>query len=151
MSSTHTHSTSTSTDTRSFERAGIVKHALIGLALLVLGCSSAVVLVKGGADTAVGLGIALAVAGLVLLGSAVARSSRTRVTREATAVGRDRRAVLALVLAVIVPPLGVLVGATGPAEHRRGTELDAVAVVVGTIMTLVFTGILIALAAQART
>lgn len=139
------------TDTRTTDTgfAQPQRQVLLGLALLVVGAVAAVLLVQGDATTLAGAGYALGIAGLVLIGSGVvqhrAASHPTLADR-----GQDGPAVAALVLAVLLPPLGVLVGAFAGVSSRRGQSLATAAMVVGTLLTVALTGLLIAAGADAR-
>lgn len=116
------------------------RQVLLGLALLVAGCLAFAGLVAAGTTVLSSVGVVLAVAGLALLvnGAVLAHRGGDEVP-PVLHDGVDRTAVVALVLAVLLPPVGVLVACYAPTGLRRGSGLGSVALVLGTILTVVYT------------
>jgi hypothetical protein len=116
------------------------RQVLLGLVLLVVGCLAFLGLVAAGTTVLSSVGVVLAVAGLALIvnGAVLARrggDEHPPVLEE----GVDRTAVVALALAVLLPPAGVLVASYAPTGLRRGSGLGTVALVLGTILTILYT------------
>lgn len=128
------------------------RQALIGAVLLVVGCLVFAGLVVAGANVVSGVGLVLAVWGLALLANAVrlARRHRPSSDRQSEKKGFEKPGLVALVLAFLVPPVGVLVAAYSPAKSRRGHALQPVAIAVGAILTVLYTFGIVLTAALAR-
>ena len=114
------------------------RQALWGVVLLLAGGALSVLLVQSGANALSSIGIVIGVAGIVLLGNAFVERTRG-VPDDSPSDEVDGRALLAMALAVLVPPLGVLVGAGTPYRRRRLSALATLAVAVGSILTVVYT------------
>ena len=126
------------------------RQVAIGLGLLLGGAALSAFLIQTGTNAASSIGIVVAIAGVVVLGGAVVNTTR-RPVDDSPSDEVDTRAVLALVLALLLPPVGVLVGAGTPARQRRYSGLATVAVAVGAILTVLGTLLLVLASALART
>jgi drug/metabolite transporter (DMT)-like permease len=122
----------------------------MGAVLLVVGCAAFAGLVRAGANVLSSVGLVLAVAGLVLLGNAVVVNRRERQASRSQDSGGTGRPVLALVLAVLLPPVGLLLAVTTRGSSRRAGDLEALAILVGTVLTVVLTLVAITTAGNAR-
>lgn len=124
---------------------------LAGAALLVVGCLLFAGLVVAGANVLSGVGLVLAVWGVVLLvnGVVLARKHREGGHEHETQEERTRRGVMVLALAFIVPPIGLLLGAYTPVV-RGGRRLEGLAIVVGAVLTVLYTFGIVLVAALAR-
>jgi hypothetical protein len=123
-----------------------------GVVALLVGLVVAVVAVRGEGQESAAIGYALIVVGVVLVLNAALVHKRGRAGVEG-ALGEGRAsglAVLAVALAVVVPPAGMLLGAAVPRGHGRSSELAGVAVVVGAVWgVLLVLLVLLALALHA--
>ncbi len=88
-----------------------------------------------------GAGFVVAVWGLVLIGNGIVLGLRSGDDSEAGPVddGFDTAGVVALVLALLIPPLGILTAAYAPVQHRGGAGMRAAAIVLGAILTVIYT------------
>ncbi len=134
---------------------GIVRpsrQVVIGVLLLLAGAVFAALTIQAGIDVVSGIGLVVAVWGLVLIGNGLVQ--RPRIARRNTRPPSDeldRQAVLAVVLAVVLPPLGILVGSAVPVGRGRGAGLAGAAVVLGTLLTILYTFLLVLAVGSART
>jgi hypothetical protein len=127
------------------------RQALLGAGLLFLGCALAVGIVQAGFNVLAGVGFVIAVWGAVLIVNGLVVARRERGGHAQPGDGSfDRVAVLALALAVVVPPAGVLLAAYRPVEGRRGQGLYALAIAIGAVLTVVYTLLIVFGAASAR-
>lgn len=128
------------------------KQALTGAALLIVGCLVAVGIVEAGLNVLASVGAVLAVVGLVLIVNGLVSSRREGHGRSGSHDDSfDSVAVVALVLAFLLPPVGLLLGAYRPVEGRPGQRLYALAIAVGVVLTVVYTLLLILGAGLIRT
>jgi uncharacterized membrane protein YiaA len=126
------------------------KQGAIGAVLLVVGCAAFAVLVQAGANVLSSVGLVVAVAGLVMLGNAVVVRHRDGESSRAQQDGGTGRSVAALVLAFLLPPVGLLLAASTRGASRTARDLEAAAILVGTVLTVVLTLVLIMTAGEAR-
>jgi energy-coupling factor transporter transmembrane protein EcfT len=127
------------------------RQALMGAVLLVVGCLVFAGLVVAGANVLSGVGLVLAVWGLALLVNALVLARRDRgSTDQQPETGFDKRGLVALVLAFVVPPIGVLVAAYSPVNSHRGRGLQPLAIAVGAVLTVLYTFGIVLTAAFAR-
>jgi uncharacterized membrane protein HdeD (DUF308 family) len=111
------------------------KQLLAGVLLLVVGGAFAVVTVQAGVAVVPAIGFVGVVCGLLLVGNAARERRRQALHEDAeSSAGMDRRVLLALVLAVVVPPLGIVLGAAVP-PRDRGTDLAAYAMLLGAVFS----------------
>ena len=139
---------------KTYDEPGMVRPArqvLLGAGLLVGGCVLFGALVVAGANVLSAVGLVLAVSGLALLVSGFVQARRSSgrggITEQGS--GSSGRGVLALVLAFVVPPAGLLLAAYGPVHQgsRRGVETAAVGV--GAVLTVLYTFGIVLAAGQA--
>lgn len=138
------------------DQAGLVRpkrQILIGLVLLLVGSVLGAALIEAGANVLAGPGLVVAVAGLVILGNGalLARPGAPSGDSDEPDGGVDRAGAVALALAVVLPPAGILVAAYSPIRSRRGAGLRTAAFAVGAVLTVLYTFLLILGAAFART
>lgn len=122
----------------------------IGAGLLVVGCLAFAGLVQAGANVLSSVGLVLAVAGLVMLGNALVVSRREGDDNRLQQDGSTGRSVASLVLAFVLPPVGLLLAATSRGPSRRARDLEALAMLVGTVLTVVLTLVAITTAGDLR-
>jgi uncharacterized membrane protein YiaA len=122
----------------------------IGAVLLVAGCLAFAGLVRAGANVLSSVGLVLAVAGLVMLGNAVVVRHRDGESSRAQREGGTGRSVAALVLAVLLPPVGLLMAAFTRGDSRKARDIDAAAILIGTVLTVVLTLVAITTAGDLR-
>lgn len=124
---------------------------LAGAALLIVGCLLFAGLVLAGANVLSGVGLVLAVWGVVLLvnGLVQARKHRDHGHEHETQEERTKRGVMVLALAFIVPPIGLLLGVSSPVV-RGGRRLEGLAIAVGAVLTVLYTFGIVLFAAGAR-
>jgi uncharacterized membrane protein HdeD (DUF308 family) len=120
------------------------KMLLLGVALVVVGTAFAVAMIQAGVAVVPAIGYVGVVAGVILIGNAVRERRSADLGDDADRI--DRRAVLALVLAVLVPPLGIVLGASLP-SRGRAADLGAVAMLLGAVFSVL---IAVALVLSAR-
>ena len=145
--------TTTSSD-RNRNDPGMVspgRQELMGAVLLVVGCLVFAGLIVAGANVVSGVGLVLAVWGIALLVSGALQSRKHQNRSEERDEGSSRIGVVSLVLAVVVPPVGLLVAAYSPTRNRSsGLSAQALAIPVGAILTVLYTFGIILAAAMAR-
>lgn len=122
----------------------------IGAVLLVAGCLAFAGLVRAGANVFSSVGLVVAVAGLVMLGNAVVVRHRDGESSRAQEAGGTGRSVVALVLAFLLPPVGLLLAATTRGTSRKARDLEAAAMLVGAVLTVVLTLVAITTAGDLR-
>ncbi|MCW2500302.1 MAG: hypothetical protein JWN87_1978, partial [Frankiales bacterium] len=120
------------------------KMLLLGVALVVVGTAFAVAMIQAGVAVVPAIGYVGVVAGVILIGNAVRERRTADLGDDPDRI--DRRAVLALVLAVLVPPLGIVLGASLP-SRGRAADLGAVAMLLGAVFSVL---IAVALVLSAR-
>lgn len=120
------------------------KMLLLGVALVVVGTAFAVAMIQAGVAVVPAIGYVGMVAGVILIGNAVRERRTADLGDDPDRI--DRRAVLALVLAVLVPPLGIVLGASLP-SRGRAADLGAVAMLLGAVFSVL---IAVALVLSAR-
>jgi putative Mn2+ efflux pump MntP len=127
------------------------RQALMGAVLLVVGCLVFAALVVAGANVVSGVGLVLAVWGVALLVNALVLARRDKEpSEEQDGTDFDKRGLVALVLAFVVPPVGVLLAAYSPVTSRRGRALQPLAIAIGAILTVLYTFGIVLSAAFAR-
>lgn len=99
-----------------------------------------------------GVGLVLAVWGIALLVSGFLQSRKhPRRDSEEQDGSRSRTGVVALVLALIVPPAGLLIAAYSPNKDKSpGLSAQALAIPIGAILTVLYTFGIVLTAAFAR-
>jgi uncharacterized membrane protein YiaA len=122
----------------------------IGAVLLVVGCLAFAGLVQAGANVLSSVGLVLAVAGLVMLGNAAVVRHRDGQSSRATEDGSTGRSVVALVLAVLLPPVGLLLAGFTHGPTPRARSIEALAIVVGAVLTVMLTLVAIMTAGDLR-
>lgn len=145
--------TTTSSDRKNSEPAMVSagRQELMGGALLVVGCLVFAGLVVAGANVVSGVGLVLAVWGIALLASGIVQSRKNHDSGPAQETTPSRTGVLALVLAFIVPPVGLLIAAYRPSQERTpGLSAQSLAIPVGAILTVLYTFGIVLAAAFAR-
>jgi putative Mn2+ efflux pump MntP len=116
-----------------------------------VGCLVFAGLVVAGANVVSGVGLVLAVWGVALLVNALVLARRDKdSTEQQDETDFDKRGLVALVLAFLVPPVGVLVAAYSPVTSRRGRGLQPLAIAIGAILTVLYTFGIVLSAAFAR-
>jgi hypothetical protein len=116
------------------------KQSAVGAVLLVVGCALAVLIVEAGLNVLAGVGLVIAVCGIVLIVNGMLLERRQHAAPPPGQDGRlDRVSVLALVLAVLVPPVGLLLAAYRPPAGRHGEGLYVAAIAAGVALTVVYT------------
>lgn len=127
------------------------RQELMGAVLLVVGCLVFAGLVVAGANVVSGVGLVLAVWGIALLVSGALQSRKHQGRSEERDEDGSRTGLVALVLAFVIPPVGLLVAAYSPPKNRSsGLSAQALAVPIGAILTVLYTFGIILAAAMAR-
>ena len=127
------------------------RQALLGAVLLIVGSLVFAGLVVAGANVVSGVGLVVAVWGVALLVSGALQSRKGSGDADDQGAAPSRaRGVVALVLAFIIPPVGVLVAAYSPARKKGGGGLEPLAIAIGAVLTVLYTFGIVLTAALAR-